>query len=66
MEKAIRLFSNWYSKNELEFLLGLLKQQETTDKMESGHYVFDYCGSTFTLWVDSECDIMLLSIGYEL
>lgn len=63
MKRMIKLGGSWYSQYDLEFLLSLLKQQETTDKIESGYYVFDNCGSRFTIYVSSYANIHLLSIG---
>lgn len=65
MKRMIKLGSNWYSQNDLEFLLSLLNQQESTDKMKVGAYVFDYCGSTILVNIDSDGDIILVNIAHE-
>ena len=49
----------------LEFLLSLLNQQESTDKMKVGAYVFDYCGSTILVNIDSDGDIILVNIDSD-
>lgn len=65
MKRMIKLCGNWYSQNDLVFLLSLLNQQESTDKMKVGSYVFDYCGSTILVNVDSYGDIILVNIAHE-
>lgn len=65
MKRMIKLGGNWYSQNDLEFLLSLLNQQESTDKMKVGSYVFDYCGSTILVNIDSYGDIILVNIAHE-
>lgn len=65
MKRMIKIGGNWYSQNDLEFLLSLLNQQESTDKMKVGAYVFDYCGSTILVNIDSDGDIILVNIAKE-
>lgn len=65
MKRMIKLGGNWYSQNDLEFLLSLLNQQESTDKIKVGSYVFDYCGSTMLVDIDSDGDIILVNIAHE-
>lgn len=65
MKRMIKLGGNWYSQNDLEFLLSLLNQQESTDKMKVGTYVFDYCGSTMLINIDFNGDIILVNIAHE-
>lgn len=65
MKRMVKLGGNWYSENDLVFLLSLLNQQESTDKMKVGTYVFDYCGSTMLLNIDSYGDIILVNIDRE-
>lgn len=65
MKRMIKLGGNWYSQNDLVFLLSLLNQQESTDKMKVGTYVFDYCGSTILVNIDSYGDIILVNIAHE-
>lgn len=64
MNNVIRLCSNWYSRNDLEFLIALLDNHKM-NKMTEGSHVFYYLGSTFTLWVDSDSNIILLNIAHE-
>lgn len=64
MKRMIRLCSNYYSQNDLEFLVSLLNNY-ITDNMETGTHIFDYCGSTFNIWVDSNGDIILLNVFHE-
>lgn len=63
--RMIKLGGSWYSQNDLVFLLSLLHQQESTDKMKAGTYVFDHCGSTILVNIDSYGDIILVNIAHE-
>lgn len=65
MKRMVKLAGNWYSQNDLEFLLSLLDQQESTDKMKVGAYVFDYCGSKMLVNIDSDGDIILVNIAHK-
>lgn len=64
MKNTIRLCSNYYSQDDLAFLMALLSKQEI-NKMKAGSHTFDYCGSRFNIWVDSNGDIILLNVFHE-
>lgn len=64
MKNTIRLCSNYYSQDDLAFLMVLLSTHEIY-KMKAGSHMFDYCGSTFNIWVDSNGDIILLNVFHE-
>ena len=64
MKRMIRLCSNYYSKNDLEFLIALLDNYKI-DKMTEGSHSFYYLGSTFNIWVDSDGNIILLNIAHD-
>ena len=64
MKNIVGLCSNWYSRNDLEFLIALLDQHKM-NKMAEGLHVFYYLGSTFTLWIDSDDNIILLNIAHD-
>ena len=65
MKRMVKIGGNWYSQDDLVFLLSLLNQQESTDKMKVGSYVFDYCGSTILVNIDSYGHIILVNITHE-
>lgn len=65
MKRMIKIGGNWYSQNDLEFLLSLLNQQKSTDKLKVGAYVFVYCGSKILVNIDSDGDIILVNIAHD-
>lgn len=64
MKNMIRLCSNYYSRNDLEFLIALLDNHKM-NKITEGSHSFYYLGSTFIIWVDSDDNIILLNIAHE-
>lgn len=65
MKRMIKLGGSWYSQKDLEFLMILLNQQETTDKLKEGAYLFDYCGSSLIINIDKDGNIILVNIVHE-
>lgn len=65
MKRMIKLGGSWYSQKDLEFLMILLIQQETTDKLKEGVYLFDYCGSSLIINIDKDGNIILVNIVHE-